>query len=44
MNENIERKLNTSAYIIIILVEIIYIYVTNNKDSLNDEDQGNISL
>jgi len=42
MNEELERKLNTSAYIITIIVEIIYIYVTNNQDNLSDEDANNL--
>ena len=42
MNEKLERKLNTYAYIIIIIVEIIYIYVTNNQDNLSDEDANNL--
>ena len=42
MNKKLERKLNTYAYIIIIFVEIIYIYVTNNEDNLNDEDANNL--
>lgn len=42
MDESLERKLNTSAYIIIIIVEIIYIYVTNNQDNLSDEDANNL--
>ena len=42
MDENLERKLNTSAYVIIIIVEIIYIYVTNNQNNLTDEEQSNL--
>jgi hypothetical protein len=42
MNEELERKLNTSAYVIIIIVEIIYIYVTNNQDNLGDEKANNL--
>ena len=42
MNENLERKFNTTAYIIIIIVEIIYIYVTNNEDNLSSEDANNL--
>lgn len=42
MNKNLERKFNTTAYIIIILVEIIYIYVTNNEDNLNDDYRNNL--
>ena len=38
MDEELERKLNTSAYVIIIIVEIIYIYVTNNQDNISDEN------
>lgn len=39
MDKNLERTLNTAAYILIIIVEIIYIYVTNND--LNDDDDKN---
>lgn len=42
MNENLERKLNTWAYIITIIVEIIYIYVTNNEDNLSDEQANDL--
>lgn len=42
MDKNIERKFNTSAYIIIIIVEIIYIYVTNNEDVISDDEQSNL--
>lgn len=42
MDEQLERKLNTIAYIIIIIVEMIYIYVTNNQDNLSDEDANNL--
>lgn len=42
MNEELERKLNTCAYIITIIVEIIYIYVTNNEDNLSEEDASNL--
>ena len=40
MDENLERTLNTTAYILIIIVEIIYIYVTNND--LNDDDKNSL--
>lgn len=42
MDENLERKLNTLAYIITIIVEIIYIYVTNNEDNLGREEADNL--
>jgi len=42
MNENLERKLNTTAYIIIIIVEIIYIYVTNNEDNLSSDEANDL--
>lgn len=42
MNKELERKLNTWAYIITIIVEIIYIYVTNNEDSISTEEQNNL--
>ena len=42
MNEELERKLNTSAYIIIIIAEFIYIYVTNNQDNLNDDKANDL--
>lgn len=42
MNKELERKLNTWAYIITIIVEIIYIYVTNNEDKISNEEQNNL--
>ena len=42
MNKELERKLNTWAYIITIIVEIIYIYVTNNEDNISEEEQNNL--
>lgn len=42
MNDELERVLNTLAYIITIIVEIIYIYVTNNQDNISDEDANNL--
>lgn len=42
MDEKLERKLNTYAYIITIIVEIIYIYVTNNEDNLSEDDASNL--
>lgn len=42
MDKKLERKLNTCAYIIIIFVEIIYIYVTNNEDNLSNDEQSNL--
>ena len=42
MNKELERKLNTWAYIITIIVEIIYIYVTNNEDNISNEEQNNL--
>lgn len=42
MNKKLERKLNTWAYIITIIVEIIYIYVTNNEDKISNEEQNNL--
>jgi len=42
MDEELERKLNTSAYIITIIVEIIYIYFINNEDNLNEDYASNL--
>ena len=42
MDENLERTLNTTAYILIIIVEMIYIYVTNND--LNDDKNNLVYL
>ena len=42
MNKELERKLNTWAYIITIIVEIIYIYVTNNEDNISSEEQNSL--
>lgn len=42
MDEKLERKLNTYAYIITIFVEIIYIYVTNNEDNLSEDDASSL--
>ena len=39
MNNETEKTLNTTAYILIIIAEIIYIYVTNND--LNDDNINN---
>ena len=42
MDKELERKLNTWAYIITIIVEIIYIYVTNNEDNISSEEQNRL--
>lgn len=42
MNNELERQLNTCAYVITIVVEIIYIYVTNNQDNISDEEANNL--
>lgn len=42
MNKELERKLNTWAYIITIIVEIIYIYVTNNEDNISSEEENSL--
>ena len=42
MDKELERKLNTWAYIITIIVEIIYIYVTNNEDNISEKEQKSL--
>ena len=43
MND-LEDKLNTIAYVITIIVEAIYIYVTNKKDISNDDKKTLVRL
>ena len=43
MND-LEDKLNTIAYVITIIVEAIYIYVTNKKDISNDDKNTLVRL
>ena len=43
MND-LEDKLNTIAYVITIIVEEIYIYVTNKKDISNDDKNTLVRL
>ena len=42
MDNELEKKLNTLAYIVIIFAEVIYIYVTNNGDKITKEDADNL--
>ncbi len=43
MND-LDDKLNTIAYVITIIVEAIYIYVTNKKDISNDDKNTLVRL
>lgn len=42
--DNIEDKLNTIAYLVTIIVEAIYIYVTNKKDISNEDKNTLVKL
>lgn len=42
--DNIEDKLNTIAYLVTIIVEAIYIYVTNKKNISNEDKNTLVKL
>lgn len=42
MNNEQEKIMNTYAYIIIIIAEIIFIYVINNDEKISNEDANNL--
>jgi len=42
MNKNLEKELNNTAYVLIIAVELIYIYVSENENKLSDEKKNDL--
>ena len=42
MNNETEKTLNTTAYILIIIAEIIYIYVTQKDNEITDEEKNTL--
>lgn len=42
MNNETEKTLNTIAYILIIIAEIIYIYVTQKDNEITDEEKNTL--